>query len=163
MDRGVSEPAEVIRGDMARDLAVRHTSVIEVDSETLTGIDARLDGIRERVARFYSLPLGEREGPALLRYPTGGFHRPHRDRARAPSWPGAERRRIAVVVFLNGFAALPAADQFTGGELRLLEGPSGPVDIVPESGTLVAFPASTLHEVAPVRAGTRDTIVDWFY
>jgi predicted 2-oxoglutarate/Fe(II)-dependent dioxygenase YbiX len=37
------------------------------------------------------------------------------------------------------------------------------VDIAPEAGLLVAFPAEVLHEVLPVLGGTRDAAVDWFY
>ena len=59
-----------------------------------------------------------------------------------------------MVVFLN--------DGFTGGTLNLLDGSSARA-IVPQEGTLVAFSADTLHEVAPVVDGTRDTVVDWFY
>jgi predicted 2-oxoglutarate/Fe(II)-dependent dioxygenase YbiX len=33
----------------------------------------------------------------------------------------------------------------------------------PTEGTIVAFPAATLHEVLPVDAGTRDVVVDWYY
>ena len=38
-----------------------------------------------------------------------------------------------------------------------------PRDIHPRAGTLVAFLSSTLHEVTPVTAGVRDTVVDWLY
>jgi predicted 2-oxoglutarate/Fe(II)-dependent dioxygenase YbiX len=37
-----------------------------------------------------------------------------------------------------------------------------PIDIVPQRGLLVAFPAETVHEVLPVIDGHRDTVVDWF-
>ena len=37
------------------------------------------------------------------------------------------------------------------------------MSVVPQAGLLVAFSADVLHEVTEVRAGTRDTIVDWFY
>ena len=103
---------------------------------------------------FFAETLAEREGAGFLRYGPGGFYGPHRDRGIVPSWPGAERRSIAVVIFLN--------DGFGGGVLRLF-GDAGARDIVPREGTLAAFPAATLHEVASVIDGTRDTVVDWFY
>jgi predicted 2-oxoglutarate/Fe(II)-dependent dioxygenase YbiX len=37
------------------------------------------------------------------------------------------------------------------------------IDLAPVEGTLIAFPATWLHEVLPVTAGVRDAIVDWFY
>ena len=38
-----------------------------------------------------------------------------------------------------------------------------PFDIVPRAGTLVAFPATVLHEVTRVEDAIRDAVVDWFY
>jgi predicted 2-oxoglutarate/Fe(II)-dependent dioxygenase YbiX len=58
---------------------------------------------------------------------------------------------VAVVLFLSACR---------GGVLRLLD---DNVDVRPAEGSLVAFSADTLHEVAPVEAGTRDVVVDWFY
>jgi len=53
---------------------------------------------------------------------------------------------------------------FDGGVLRLLPEEGAPlVEIPPAAGLLVAFPADRLHEVTPVRGGTRDAIVDWYY
>jgi predicted 2-oxoglutarate/Fe(II)-dependent dioxygenase YbiX len=70
-----------------------------------------------------------------------------------------------VVVFLN--SARPGGDPegFTGGLLRIHpEHPDdAPIDITPRAGTLVAFPATTLHEVTRVGDATRDAVVDWFY
>ena len=68
------------------------------------------------------------------------------------SWPEAARRSVAVVLFLNG--------DFEGGLLRLFAGET--IEIAPQAGLLVAFPADLLHEVTVV-SGTRDAVVDWFY
>jgi predicted 2-oxoglutarate/Fe(II)-dependent dioxygenase YbiX len=106
--------------------------------------------------------LNRREGAGFVRYPEGGFYRPHRDRGNDPGWEGAARRAIALVVFLNTSRAVSPTGEFDGGVLRLRL-PDGDVDVTPEAGTLVAFSADVLHEVTEVRGGTRDTIVDWFY
>ena len=50
----------------------------------------------------------------------------------------------------------------TGLYIKALVEPLSEV-ITPRAGLLVAFPATVLHEVAPVLSGTRDVIVDWFY
>ena len=50
-----------------------------------------------------------------------------------------------------------------GGVLRLYPDDREPVDIVPEEGLLVAFPATVLHEVTRVGDAVRDAVVDWFY
>ncbi len=101
----------------------------------------------------------------FLRYETGGFYRPHRDWAPDGPWPGAARRRVAVVLFLNGSTAGDGkAGAFDGGALRLIQDDPGQtvVTVEPKAGMLVAFRADTLHEVARVDRGTRDAVVDWY-
>jgi predicted 2-oxoglutarate/Fe(II)-dependent dioxygenase YbiX len=154
MDRASSEAAEVLADDISLDLQARQALSVDVDEATIALVEAALDGERPGIAAFFAQPLDQREGPGFLRYGPGGFYRPHRDRGEVPSWPAASRRAVAVVTFLN--------DDFTGGHLRILED-DNPIDIVPQEGTLVAFPAMMLHEVAQVLTGTRDTVVDWFY
>lgn len=173
MDLGRAEPAEVLNHDITLDRQVRRASSIDVDPETLALVEQRLDSRRDAIGRFFGLSLTGREGAGFLRYGPGGFYKAHRDRGTFTSWPEAATRRIAIVVFLNDGTEVPAArivgagfsrpiGEFSGGALRLLE-PGEPFDIVPRQGLLVAFPAATLHEVAPVVDGTRDSIVDWFY
>ena len=167
MDRGASEPAEVLDHRITLDTGARMASSVDVDASTLAGVERRLDRQRAAVDGFFGLHLTGREGAGFLRYGPGAFYGPHRDRAVVASWPGAARRRISLVVFLNDGTGASAPDagvpgEFTGGTLRLHVTGSEPLDIVPRQGMLVAFPATTLHEVLPVREGTRDVIVDWF-
>lgn len=156
MDRGVPEPAEILRGGAALDLQVRHAAHVDVDAATLAFVESRLDARCARLADWFRQPLMAREGAGFLRYGVGGFYRPHRDRAFNPSWSEAARRRVAIVLFVTAC---------TGGVLRLLheDDERGDVEVAPSEGSLVAFSADTLHEVAPVEAGTRDVVVDWFY
>jgi predicted 2-oxoglutarate/Fe(II)-dependent dioxygenase YbiX len=162
MDAGVAELAEVLDRRIERQDAVRRASSIEIDPAAVRDVEARLDAERDAIGAFHGVSLAEREGAGFLRYADGGFYRPHRDRAEVPSWPDAARRRIAVVVFLNGSREAGPGGDFTGGALRLFAG-DDQVDVTPRTGLLVAFPADLLHEVTVVRAGTRDAIVDWFY
>jgi predicted 2-oxoglutarate/Fe(II)-dependent dioxygenase YbiX len=126
-------------------------------------VDAALDGVREPIAAHFNLVLEGREGASFLRYETGGFYKPHVDRAHVPSWPLTARRQITVVLFLESSRDEEPAGGFSGGVLRLFPGNAPPIDIVPTRGTLVAFPASMRHEVTRVTSGRRDAIVDWFY
>ena len=153
MASGTPEPAEIIDDAITLAIAVRRTSSIEVDDDTVALVEAAFDRARPDVAAFHGVTLTGREGAGFLRYTTGGFYRPHRDRATVDAWPAAARRRIALVLFLN--------DDFAGGALRLLPEREAPVTITPRAGTLVAFDADTLHEVLPVTSGTRETVVDW--
>jgi predicted 2-oxoglutarate/Fe(II)-dependent dioxygenase YbiX len=165
MDAGVPEPAEILGDAIGADAAVRRSSHIEVDAATLRLVEHRLDLARDDIGRSLGLRLTAREGTSFLRYQPGGFFKPHRDRGDVPSWPGAARRRASVVVFLNTATEASAGGAFSGGTLTLYaEGPQpSRVDLHPQAGTLVAFPASLLHEVTPVGDGIRDTLVDWFY
>jgi predicted 2-oxoglutarate/Fe(II)-dependent dioxygenase YbiX len=152
MDRGAIEPAAILQDGTRHAESVRLTSDVDVDAATLDLVESRLEERRANLTRWAGHPLGAREGAGFLRYGPGGFYRAHRDRGIDPSWPGAARRALAVVVFLNA--------DFRGGILRLLD---AGLDVVPSAGLLVAFPATMLHEVTPLESGTRDVVVDWFY
>jgi predicted 2-oxoglutarate/Fe(II)-dependent dioxygenase YbiX len=154
MDHAAAEPAEILAQDISLDTDARRVLTVDVDAGTLAFVAQALDAEREVLRSVFEMPLGEREGAGFLRYHAGGFYGPHRDRGDSPAWPDANRRLIAAVVFLN--------DEFSGGALRI-HGEDGARDITPRQGSLVAFPADTLHEVLAVTDGTRDTIVDWFY
>lgn len=150
MDRGEIEPAEVLAGESAIAGEVRRAASVEVGPATRALVERRLDEQCDALAAYFGVELAGREGSGFLRYGNGDFYRPHRDRADVASWPGAARRLLTVVVFLN-------AGGFTGGVLRV-----GDDAVVPAAGLLVAFPADALHEVTTVRGGVRDAVVDWF-
>ena len=162
MDRGVVEQAEVLAGGIQGDPGVRRATLIEPDPNLVGEVEARLETCREPVAKTLGMAVADREGPGFIRYPTGGFYRAHRDRGDDSAWEGAARRAVAIVVFLNDGRDGGSPGEFDGGVLRLFLSDAS-VDIVPEAGLLVAFPADVLHEVTEVRGGTRDTIVDWLY
>jgi predicted 2-oxoglutarate/Fe(II)-dependent dioxygenase YbiX len=152
MDAGVQSPAEIYEDGFRVDETVRRTFEVDVDPIVVGHVTASIAAVRPAVSRFFAMPLAASEGPGFLRYPQGGFYLPHRD-----CLSGAQDefpRRVALVLFLN---------HAEGGVLRLHGEDDSAVEIAPVEGTLVAFPATWLHEVLPVTAGVRDTIVDWFY
>jgi SM-20-related protein len=166
MDAGVFEAAEVYRDGYIVDEAVRRTLDVSVDTDVVALVEHLLDETRPEVARFFGIPLRASEGPGFLRYRQGGFYRPHHDIGGGPDddFP----RRVSLVLFLTDGGPGPGDGRCQGGALRL-HGVRGDgrenerFDIVPEMGTLVAFPSDVLHEVLPVTAGIRDVVVDWFY
>lgn len=162
MDAGAVEHAEVLADGIRSDFQARIASLIEPPQNLVSDIEAKLDACRERVAQALGMALGEREGAGFIRYPAGGFYRAHRDRGNDPQWEPAARRAAALVLFLNTSRANGLEGEFGGGVLRL-HLPRGRIDVVPDAGLLVAFPADVLHEVSEVFDGTRDTIVDWYY
>jgi predicted 2-oxoglutarate/Fe(II)-dependent dioxygenase YbiX len=163
MDAGTPEPAEVLADGFERQHDVRRATQIDVAEPVLAMVDAALDAVRIPIASFYGLVLQSREGVSFMRYETGGFYKPHVDRAHVPSWPLTERRQITMVLFLESSREVEPSGGFNGGILRLFPEDGDPIEIAAKGGTLVAFPASMPHEVTRVTAGRRDTVVDWFY
>jgi SM-20-related protein len=162
MEAASSEPAAVLPSGAAAD-GGRHAWYVDVSHRTLREVERYLDDVGPVVAAFFGCRLGEREGTGFLRYDTGGFYGPHRDRGDNADWPDAARRRVSTVVFLNSGGEAARPGHFAGGTLRLFLDDTTPVDIVPVAGTLVAFRADTLHEVTPVTSGVRYALVDWYY
>jgi predicted 2-oxoglutarate/Fe(II)-dependent dioxygenase YbiX len=163
MNYGADEAAEIAGDEIATRDTVRRGRSIEVDPLLLEFVEARIDDARRAIERTIRRPLGEREGTGFLRYHPGGFYRQHRDRGTVAGWPAAAKRLVTVVVFLNGGVPDAAQRDFEGGQLCLYPGTGAPIEISPETGLLVAFPADFLHEVRPVLAGTRDAAIDWFF
>ena len=161
MDAGTPEQAEVLSDDFEVQEDVRRATQIDIADTVLAMVDATLDAIRMPIASFYRLALQSR-GAQFLRYETGGFYKPHVDRAHVPSWPLTERRQMTVVLFLESSRDAEPSGGFDGGLLRLFPDEGDPIDILPKGGWLVAFPASMPHEVTRVTTGRRNTIVDWF-
>jgi predicted 2-oxoglutarate/Fe(II)-dependent dioxygenase YbiX len=165
MDAGTRDEAEVLGADVEPDADIRRAEDIDVDRAVLALVEDRLDQCRDLVARHFSTELTSREGAGFVRYLPGGFYTPHVDRAESVAWPAASRRRVAAIVFLGTSTSADLSGDFEGGILRLF--PNGleaaAVDVVPRRGTLVAFPATMLHEVTVVSRGIRDAIIDWYY
>ncbi len=163
MDAGTAEQAEVLADDFELQEDVRRAAQIEIADDVMAMVDVALDTARIPIATFYGLALESREGASVLRYETGGFYKPHVDRAHVPSWPLTEKRQVTIVLFLESSREAEASGGFSGGVLRLFPEDDDPIEIIAKRGTLVAFPAEMRHEVTRVTSGRRDTIVDWFY
>ena len=100
------------------------------------------------------------EEPIVLRYMKGGFFKRHRDVYTRPE--NAAGRRMSVVAFLTGQGE-PGG--FVGGELCLypidVDGGQSCVRVPGRAGQFVVFAADVEHEVFPVLAGQRMTLVSW--
>lgn len=156
MALGSATPSEIVADGMRVDIGIRRSFDIEVDAGTLQYLSDLLAPASVMVERELGVAGLTFEGPGCLQYPPGAFYLPHRDvmpAAAGAEWP----RRISLVLFVTG----GLADGVEGGELRIYHADDEWLDIAPERGTLVAFPAAMIHEVRPVRAGLRQTVVDW--
>jgi predicted 2-oxoglutarate/Fe(II)-dependent dioxygenase YbiX len=151
-------------GDGAVAPEVRRAWEIDVAAPCRRAVEQRLCDLRPALEAHFRTPLLDPDAPAYLRYAEGGFYRPHRDRRKTPDPSGAERRAVSVVVFVNGPLDEPG---FAGGQLRfygmLGSGPLADmgIDAEPQSGTLIAFPSTLLHEVTAVERGVRLTLATW--
>lgn len=95
------------------------------------------------IARVYQFNVARRDPFKLLAYPQdAGYFRAHRDNET----PDVAYRRFALSVNLN-------AGAYSGGEFRYPE--FGPHLFSPATGSALVFSCSLLHEVLPVRSGTR--------
>ena len=165
--------------------AIRRAWEIALPTELHEALIARIEALRPALEAAFAMPLGASEGWSALRYPPGAFYRPHRDRSEVGKPEGlppqeavgasakaegvdpdpSSRRAVSVVVFVND-PGDPAAP-YDGGSLRFYELLDDPravdvgLDLTPEAGMLVAFRASQLHEVTPVGAGERYSLVTW--
>ncbi len=106
---------------------------------------------------FRAAALPRRLRPVIFaRYPGEGAYGAHTDDAlMGLSEPGGPMRAdVSVTVFL----ADPSA--YGSGEL-VIEGTGGEAAYKLEAGCALAYPATTLHRVAPVTGGERLVAVTW--
>jgi PKHD-type hydroxylase len=111
----------------------------------------------ERCKPFIGAALPLRVYPPMFnRYAAGQNFGTHVDAAirQAPLGHGRVRSDLSATLFLND----PA--EYDGGEL-LIHGPAGDQAVKGEAGSLVLYPASTLHRVTPVTRGTRLASILW--
>ncbi len=102
---------------------------------------------RSEAFRNFALPRHVAP-PLLARYEVGMHYGPHSDAAHMRFGNVVRRSDLSATVWLN-----PPAS-YDGGELVVHLG-TRPVVIKGEPGSLVVYPSTQLHEVVPVRRGTR--------
>jgi len=107
-------------------------------------------------ARFFHFDLS---GLAVFQYALyggaeGGHFDWHKDYGRDPADPAQEPRKLTISLQLS------EASDYEGCDLQLRGGHQ--IDTAPRArGTLIAFPANVLHQVTPIRKGTRRALVAW--
>ncbi|KAB2911376.1 MAG: Fe2+-dependent dioxygenase [Hyphomicrobiaceae bacterium] len=89
-------------------------------------------------------------GPLFSRYEAGHVYGTHVDDALM----GGVRSDVSFTLFLS------APETYEGGEL-IIDTSGGEEAIKLPAGSVVTYPASTLHRVAPVAAGVRLAAVGW--
>jgi len=112
----------------------------------------RLTADANRDAFRYALD-GFEEQLQLASYGPGHFYNWHIDRGRGAV---AGRRKLTLSVQLSD------PEDYVGGELEL-NADGRPFQVPADQGAMVAFPAHTLHRVAPVISGNRLSLVSWVH
>jgi predicted 2-oxoglutarate/Fe(II)-dependent dioxygenase YbiX len=154
------------------DESARKTLEVALDDPRRLELEQRITALQTGLERHYGVTLNGLDQLSCLRYRAGDFFRMHADVPESGSeqesaeFAAVYRRCVSIVIFLNH----PGHDTepYQGGALSLFglmnipaSGDFGfPVEA--ETGLLVAFPATMLHEVSPVTAGNRYTLVSWF-
>jgi SM-20-related protein len=138
---------------------IRKTTSFHPSEETVSEVHDRLLQQKSALEDHFGLSLTDCERPQFLRYEIGDFFVRHQDgNTKQLDFDHLRIRRISIVVYLNeGFSggALTFYDEHAAGGPKTFGLPG-------ERGLLVAFTAETFHEVVPVTAGERFTIISWF-
>jgi SM-20-related protein len=128
------------------------------------------------IERFFNLALTTSTKVQTLEYTIGSFYIKHADDSNelvddegktVGFVPVAPQRKLTTVLFATGYdAAAGDMNHFSGGELLfnyLYDASGQPITLRPKAGDMVVFPSNPLfsHEVLPVKAGYRLTLVEW--
>ena len=123
----------------------------------------KLDESREQLADNLGVKLSPGIEATFVIYPPGGFYRRHVDSLSGADPDGSGRRAISFICYLNA-PSRPWTPE-DGGALRCFQDErddAAEVEVLPESGLLVAFDSKRLwHEVMPTRR-ERTCLVGWF-
>jgi predicted 2-oxoglutarate/Fe(II)-dependent dioxygenase YbiX len=108
------------------------------------------------------------DGPKFCGYGAGEYFRAHRDRSADPLDPPVVRaRRFTLVCLLNDDDPADGLPVFDGGALVVHvprdDGRVEPRNVQLRAGSIALFAADLLHEVRPVRSGTRHTAIGWLF
>jgi PKHD-type hydroxylase len=113
-----------------------------------------IDGALKRNQVFALAAMPKAMRPILIsRYESGMSYGPHVDNALMGDSPQM-RTDLAFTLFLN------EPDEYEGGEL-IVDDPGGERDFKLPAGSLVLYPANTLHRVTEVTSGCRRVAVSW--
>jgi len=120
-----------------------------------TDLDQMVQAALRRNKDFQSFAFPKRlMMPIFSCYEPGMQYGWHVDNAVMGTGNDSVRTDLAITIFLSD----PAT--YTGGEL-VLEMPMGEQEIKLDAGEAIVYPATTVHQVAPVTQGRRLAAVTW--
>lgn len=169
--KGAQEPAPVLRGrvSVVEPRMRRVMRVRDVPPELLTRLVGHFRSVMPSLERHFRVKLTRCQPPTLLVYRRGDHFKVHRDHDAGTGSPAhVRRRKVSVVVFLNSHSRRAGNADYCGGALNLYKLHERPTwdncrtAVHGRQGLLVAFPSDVYHDVFPVTAGERCTVVNWF-
>lgn len=132
----------------------RRTTLLTAPPEVRASVSSMFDSLRQTLSDQFDVPLTSFEEPQFLRYTTGDYFVAHQDGNTPIIVDDSRHRRVSLILFLSE----PAS--YSGGDL-LFHQPAK--EVAPaRRGTVVAFRSELTHEVTPVTAGERYTVVTWY-
>jgi predicted 2-oxoglutarate/Fe(II)-dependent dioxygenase YbiX len=147
---------------------IRRTHLARVSEASEALVERRLAALKGTLEDHFQVTTTGIRQPQFLVYRNGDFFRPHADSSDEAGAPAvATRRRISIVVFLNGESDGDDAESYSGGSLTFYglmkdaRADDRGFPLTGEAGLLVAFRSHYVHAVTPVTRGTRLTIVSW--
>ena len=151
----------------AVDERVRKSSRLTPSSTTVELVKSRLLEYKPHVEQHFGTSLHDVEELQFLRYEVGDFFVAHQDGNTGMIRLDTEAdRKVSIVIFLNEQTEGPSAGTYSGGFLKFSDYRAAPGErefpLSGEAGMLVAFRAELTHEVTPVTAGERYSIVSWY-
>lgn len=169
-------PGEVYKGqgEFAVDETIRKVQQTKLSQAIVETVSQSLREIKPQLEAKFKVELVESQGPNFLFYREGGFYLPHKDRDFGEGYQNVnKRRRVSTIIFVNGEEQTGESnradiDTYKGGQLMfygLLKDENASqfgLSLNGQPGLFVAFDSGVMHEVKPVTAGERLTIVSWF-
>lgn len=151
------------------DESARSVNLAQVAPATMASMHDRFRALLPALAQHFSIELAQCEEPQFLLYREGDHFAPHRDTNSRDDVPEVfQQRKVVAVAFLNGEGGEDDGDSYAGGSLtfyELLGNPSSRAigfPLVGETGLMVAFPSSMMHEVRRISRGERYAVTTFY-
>ena len=156
-------PAQVTKSTGRVDLDMRRTSRLFLPAEKEVQITSYLQKLKPQLETYFDLELKGSENFQFLMYREGDYYKRHADknnRIESPDYIKA--RQVSLVIFLNNETLNDDPDGYEGGTLVIWTHGEA-LRVQGETGKVIAFPSHLMHEVEPVKARARYSIVSWYF
>lgn len=138
-----------------------------VSAQTNASLRGKVNEIVPRMRRHFAAELELLEPPAFCTYGSGGFLSVHKDAIEGVECPGFGIRTAACIIYLSTESTEAGEGFHQGGSLVLYDLVPGREEqlyglaLPAQAGLLVSFRCGLNHEVRPVAAGVRYSIMSF--